>query len=172
MSEQEKPGGEKPDREYTKWDNRARDAMPIEDIHHIITNNETCVFTRLRGDGHPVSAVVGGGLMDGEIYTSTNLFRAAYKNVQRDDRVSVVFDIPDRGSVTVIGRADIVEDMAMVKRFFELVGPRAWMVRAGKLSLDQYMAMAFTPNRRLFHITVEKFLTSDMRTLIVPPKVG
>jgi len=155
-------------KELSAWDNRPRDSMPMADMLYVIENNETCVFTRLRSDGHPIGAVVGGGLMDGEIYTSTNLFRAAYKNVQRDNRVSAIFDIPDMASVTVIGRAEIVDDMAKVRRFFELIGPRSWSVRRGSLTMEDYMKLAFTPNRRLFHIVPEKFIASDQRNLVPP----
>jgi len=152
--------------ELSKWDNRPRDSMSMEDMLYVIDNNRTCVFNRLRSDGHPIGAVVGGGLIDRGIYVSTNLFRAAYKNVLRDNRVSVVFDIPDMASVTVIGRAEIVDDMALVKRFFELRGLHAWQVSSGRMTMDAYMRLAFTPNRRLFRILPEKFFSSDMRTLI------
>lgn len=152
--------------EAAAWDNRPRDAMPLADIHHIIANNETCVLTRLRKDGHPIGAVVGGGLLDGEIYTCTNLFRAALRAVQRDERVCAVFDIPHIGSVSVIGRAEVIDDHDTMARFFAMRSHRAWVVRHGKVTPEEYIAMAFTPNRRLLRIVPDKYVTSDQRTLV------
>ena len=151
--------------EHTSWDNRPRDAMTRAAMLHVIDNASTCVFVRLRGDGHPIGAVVGGGVLDGEIYTITNLFRAAYKNVLRDARCCAVFDQPEVASVTVIGRGEIVDDPVKVEAFFRSRASRMWLVREGKLSIDEFMALASTPNRRLVHIVPERFFSSDLRTL-------
>ena len=49
-----------------------------EQMMEIVAKAPTCVFIRLRSDGHPVGAVVAAEVMDGQIYACTNLFRAAY----------------------------------------------------------------------------------------------
>lgn len=152
--------------EQSGWDNRRRDAMSLADMLDVIDNADTCVFIRLRGDGHPVGAVVGHAVLDGEIYTMTNLFRAAYKNVQRDNRVCAVFDRPEIASVTVIGHGEIVADQAKIDRFFTERAPRSWLVRSGHMTVPEFLNVANTPNRRLIHIHPEKFFSSDMRTLL------
>ncbi|MBV9659646.1 MAG: pyridoxamine 5'-phosphate oxidase family protein [Acidimicrobiales bacterium] len=152
--------------EHSSWDNRPRDEMSHEAMLEVIDGATTCVFIRLRGDGHPIGAVVGGGVIDGEIYTLTNLFRAAYRNVQHDDRCSAVFDQPQVASVTVIGRAEIVDDPAVLERFFRSRAPKSWLVTSGKLTEEEFLELAWTPNRRLFHIIPEKFFSSDQRTLL------
>ena len=152
--------------ERSAWDNRSRDEMSHDEMLEIIDNAHTTVFIRLRGDGHPVGAVVGSGVIDGEIYTVTNLFRAAYKNVQRDARCCAVFDIPDVASVTVIGRAEIVDDPQLIGRLFRMRAPRSALVSKGELTVDGFLALANTPNRRLFRIVPERFFSSDQRTLV------
>jgi general stress protein 26 len=152
--------------EYSGWDNRARDAMSLPEMLDVIDNADTCVFVRLRGDGHPVGAVVGHAVLDGQIYTLTNLFRAAYRSVQRDDRVCAVFDRPQIASVTVIGRSEIIDDPAMVDRFFTSRAPRSWLVQTGKMTVDEFLGVANTSNRRLIRIHPEKFFSSDQRTLM------
>jgi hypothetical protein len=152
--------------ERSSWDNRPRDAMSHDEMIEIIADARTAVFVRLRGDGHPVGAVVGSAVVDGEIYTITNLFRAAYKNVQRDARCCAVFDIPDVASVTVIGHAEIVEDPRMLQRVFESRASRNALVKRGQLTEEDFMALANTPNRRLFRIVPERFFSSDQRTLL------
>jgi hypothetical protein len=151
--------------EYTTWDNRRRDQMSREDIFDIITHADTCVFTHLRSDGQPISAVVGGTAIDGEIYTLTSVLRLAHNRITRDPRCSVVFDIAPVGSVTVIGRAEIVDDPETMQRFFDALSPTRKMVERGDITADDFTRLAYTPNRRLFHIIPDKFVTTDLRTL-------
>jgi general stress protein 26 len=135
------------------------------EVLDVIEKAATCVFIRLRGDGHPIGAVVGHNVMDGEIYTITNLLRAAYRNVQQDDRVCAVFDIPGTASVTVIGRGEIVSDPDTLQRFYSKHAEGHYMVKSGRVTEEGYLALAFTPNRRLVHIVPEKIFSTDLRTL-------
>jgi len=147
-------------------DRRSFHQMTPEQMMVVVANATTTVFTRLRRDGHPVSAVVGSEVMDGEIYTCSNVFRIAYRNVVRDPRCCVAFDIPYVASVSVIGRAEIIDDLAMVRRFFDAHAPKAPLVVNDGLNVEDYIAVSFTPNRRLFRIIPETMFGSDMRTLL------
>jgi hypothetical protein len=109
--------------------------------------------------------VVGHNVLDGEIYTITNLYRAAYKNVLRDARVCAVFDKPGVASVTVIGRGEIVDDPDTLERFYRKHALGHYMVTSGRVTEDQYLELAFTPNRRLVHIVPEKIFSQDLRKL-------
>jgi hypothetical protein len=156
--------------EHSPYDNRPRDRMSHDEMMSLIERAVTTVFVRLRKDGHPVGAVVASRVMDGEVYTCTNLFRAAYWNILNDDRCSVVFNHPD-ASVTIIGRAEIVDDPDMVERFFQRPQARNTPVHGGKVSNEQFLEWATSPNRRLFHIVPEKFFSTDMRALSSPEEV-
>jgi hypothetical protein len=151
--------------EYTSWDNRRRDEMPRDEMFWLIENADTCVFTHLRKDGQPVSAVVGGTAVDGEIYTLTSVLRLAYKRVLNDPRCSVIFDLAPVGSVTAIGRAEIVDDREIMDKFFAKLSPTRKMVHNGEITADDFTRLANTPNRRLFHIIPEAFFATDLRTL-------
>ncbi|HVX20558.1 MAG TPA: pyridoxamine 5'-phosphate oxidase family protein [Acidimicrobiales bacterium] len=151
--------------EYTSWDNRRRDVMSRETMFEIIENADTCVFTHLRKDGAPVSAVVGGTAVDGEVYTLTSVLRLAYTRIQHDPRCSVIFDIAPIGSVTIMGRAEVVDDPVIMDKFFEALSPTRKMVRAGHISADDFTRLANTPNRRLFHVIPERWFATDLRTL-------
>ena len=99
------------------------------------------------------------------IYTATNLYRAAYWNIERDPRCSVVFDNHPVASVTVIGRGEIIDDPVMVERFFAVDVENNPLVRQGRVTVEQFAEWAESSNRRLFHIVPERFFSSDMRTL-------
>jgi hypothetical protein len=146
------------------WD-RAEHPVDPDEVLDVIQRATTCVFIRLRQDGHPVGAVVGHNVLDGQIYTITNVLRAAYRAVQRDDRVCAVFDLPAVASVTVIGRGEIVDDRDILERFYRKHAQGHYMVTSGRTTEDEYLRLAFTPNRRLVHLTPEKIFSSDLRKL-------
>lgn len=147
-------------------DRRSFHQMTDEQMMEIVVDATTAVFTRLRRDGHPVSAVVSHEVIDGVIYTCSNVFRVAYRNIVRDPRCCVAFDIPYVASVSVIGHAEIIDDLAMVRRFFDAHAPKAPLVVNDGLSIEEYIAVSFTPNRRLFRIVPERMFGSNMRTLL------
>jgi hypothetical protein len=151
--------------EYTTWDNRSRKEMSREAMFDIIQNADTCVFTHLRTDGHPVSAVVGGTAIDGEIYTLTSVLRLAHRRILNDPRCSVVFDISPIGSVTIIGRAEVIDDPEVMRKFFDALSPTRKMVKAGEISVENFTRLANTPNRRLFHVIPEQWFATDLRTV-------
>jgi hypothetical protein len=151
--------------EYSAWDTIRGMQLAPDEVMGFIAAAPTCVFIRLRKDGHPVGAVVGHRVIDGEIYTSTNTFRAAHAAILRDPRCTVVFDNPGLGVVTVIGRGEIVDDPAFIKESYEHRSPNHWLVTSGRMSAKDYVAMGATPNRRMIHVHPEKFLTHDLRKL-------
>lgn len=149
----------------TGWDSLEGFAFDADRILDFIASAPTCVFIRLRADGHPVGTVVGHRVIDGQIYTSTNVFRAAYKSILRDPRCSAVFDNPGQGMVTVIGRAEIVDDPEFIRRSYRGRGERHYLVTSGRMTAEEYERNACTPNRRLIHVIPEKFISHDMSKL-------
>jgi hypothetical protein len=147
------------------WDKPDAHTVDDDKLLETIETSPTCVFIRLRRDGHPVGAVVGHNVLDGEIYTITNVFRIAYKNVQRDDRVCAVFDNPGVTSVTVIGRGELIDDPETLTRFYRKHAQGHYMVTSGRTTEDEYLRLAFTPNRRLVHIIPERIFSQDLRKL-------
>jgi general stress protein 26 len=146
------------------WD-RAEAPVDPDEILDVVQRAKTCVFVRLRRDGHPVGAVVGHNVLDGEIYTITNVLRAAYRSVLRDSRVCAVFDVPGEASVTVVGRGEVVEDPDVLGRFYHKHARGHYMVTSGRVTEDQYLELAFTPQRRLVHIIPETVFSTDLRAL-------
>ena len=154
--------------EVQGWDSREKNQqfeMTREQMLGIIDDAHTCVFVRHTKDGRPVGFVVGGAAVDGEIYTVTNVLRLAIPAVKADPRCSVVFDVPGVGSVTIIGRAEVVEDHAVIRRWFEYMSTKASLVKAGRFTPEEWMERAYTPNRRLFHIIPEQWVGSDLLAL-------
>jgi hypothetical protein len=154
--------------EVQGWDSREKNKqfeMTRAQMLDIIDEAHTCVFVRHTKDGRPVGFVVGGAAVDGEIYTVTNVLRLAIPAIEADPRCSVVFDVPGVGSVTIIGRAEVVEDHDVIRKWFEYMSAKASLVKAGRFTPDEWMERAYTPNRRLFHIIPEKWVGSDLLAL-------
>ena len=150
----------------TEWDTPYGYGFPDDEVLEFIRTCPTCVIVRTRKDGHPVGYVVGHGVIDGEIYTITNTFRATHRELLRDPRCSAVFDNHKIGSVTVIGRAEIVdEDQAILRRIQEDKLERTPLVSEGMMSREKFLELAVTANRRLVHIIPEKFSSLDLRRL-------
>ena len=150
------------------WDNLAGTEILPDDILPFIESCEdkTCVLIRTRKDGHPIGAVVGYGVQDGEIYLVTDLYRAAHSALRRDPRCSAVFDDPQRGSVTVIARAELIDDLDFIRQFFwDRSALSAQLRTGGQMTAEEFFNMSFTPNRRLIHIIPEKYITIDLTKL-------
>ncbi len=148
------------------WDNLAGTEFLPDEILPFIQSCKTCVLVRTRKDGHPVGAVVGFDVRDGEIYLITDVYRAAHSALRRDPRCSAVFDDPARGSVTVIGRGDLVDNQDFLRQFFwDRAAWSAELRTGGRMTAEEFFEMSFTPNRRLIHITPEKYITINLERL-------
>jgi uncharacterized pyridoxamine 5'-phosphate oxidase family protein len=150
---------------HTEWDTPYGYGFSDDEMLDFIESAPTCVIIRNRQDGHPVGYVVGHHVMDGKIYTSTNTFRSTYKALNRDPRCTAVFDNHEIGTASVIGRAEISNDRALVERFFDEKGRQNELVVQGEMSFEDFKKMAFTPNRRLVEIVPEKIISLDLRKL-------
>lgn len=149
----------------SSWDKPGdRVAVDDDEVLQIIERASTCVFVRSRRDGHPMGVVVGFGVLDGEVYTVTNVHRAAYRSLLRDPRCSAVFDVPGVASVTLVGRGEIVDDRATLDAFYAS-RPTSSMVTSGRLTQEQWLRLAYTENRRLVRIIPEKVISADLRKL-------
>jgi general stress protein 26 len=150
---------------HTEWDTPYTYGYNEEELLAAVAASPSCVFIRNRKDGHPIGAVVGFRVVDGEIYTITNTFRDGYRAVLRDPRVCVVFDNPGVGGITVIGRAEVVDDPDFIERAYRQGAENHYFVTSGRQTVEQYIRMAVTPNRRLLHIVREKVLSLDLLRL-------
>ena len=148
-----------------EWDIPYTYGFRDDELIAAIRSSSTCVFIRNRSDGHPVGAVVGFRVIGDEIYTITNVLRAGYRSVRRDPRVCVVFDNPGHGAITIIGRAEIVEDMEFIRNAYRQGAAEHYLVKQGRLTTEQYLEMALTQNRRLLHIVQEKVFSLDLSKL-------
>jgi len=138
------------------------DAAAVEDF---LATSSHCFWARLAKDGRPIGTYGGCAYHDGELYLVSNVFRKAYAAIKRDPRITVVLSKHDIGQVTIIGRAEPIDDYEMVRRFFLRYAPKNSIVKSGQWTVDEFMAIACTRNRRLIRVVRDRVLSLDMSKL-------
>ena len=134
-------------------------------VEEFIASSTHCFMARLRRDGHPVGVYNACSHENGETYVITNVFREAYTAIKRDPRITVVFAKHDIGEVTIIGRGEIIDDYDLVRSFFSRRAPENARVASGEWTVEQFMKMACSKNRRLIRVIREKVFSLDMAKL-------
>jgi uncharacterized pyridoxamine 5'-phosphate oxidase family protein len=153
--------------EATSWDHHSADAYGFDPdaLEEFIATSTHCFMARLRKDGHPVGAYYGCAYDEGDIYVVSNVFRKAYEAIKRDDRITVVFAKHNIGEVSIIGRGEIIDDYELVRKFFLKMAPNNFRVVSGDWTVDQFMKMACTKNRRLIKVHRERVFSAEMAKL-------
>lgn len=86
-------------------------------VRDFLEDNHTAVQTTLRRDGSPHVAVIGVGLVDGKLWSSSTQTRVRTKHLRRDPRSTLcVLDVRERQrwlglecTVTILDGPDAVE---------------------------------------------------------------
>jgi uncharacterized pyridoxamine 5'-phosphate oxidase family protein len=153
--------------EETAWDNSSAGQYGFDPdaLEAFIATSDYCFMARLRRDGHPVGVYNACSHENGETYVISNVFRQAYSAIKHDPRITVVFSKHNLGEVTIIGRGELVDDYELVHSFFLRRAHQNARVESGEWTVDQFMQMACSKNRRLIRVVREKVFSLDMAKL-------
>lgn len=132
-----------------------------DEIAALIKDANGCVVTWTRRDGHPAAAYVTHVVIDGEIYVTSRERRSKNVALRRDPRTAVVFEIPGRGGVTVLGRAEFSEEPAMRQRVMNAMADRAKYQGAAR---ETFIRNLDSPGRVVIRIVPERYASRNERT--------
>lgn len=127
----------------------------------LINDAHGCVVTWTRRDGHPAAAYVTHVLVDGEVYITSREGRAKNVALRRDPRTAVVFEVPGRGGVTVLGRAEFSDDPGLRRRIMNAMADRAKYQGAAR---ETFIRNLDSPGRVVIRIVPEKYASRNERT--------
>jgi hypothetical protein len=134
-----------------------------DEIAGLITDAHGCVVTWTRRDGHPAAAYVTQVVVDGEVYITSRERRAKNVALRRDRRTAVVFEVPGRGGVTVLGRAEFSDDPVMRRRVMNAMADRAKYQGAAR---ETFIRNLDSPGRVVIRIVPEKYASRNERTAL------
>jgi Pyridoxamine 5'-phosphate oxidase len=141
------------------------DANPYEltrdEIAALVRDAHGCVLTWTRRDGHPAAAYVTHVTVDGDIYVTSREGRSKNVALRRDSRTAVVFEIPGRGGVTILGRAEFCDDPALRVRVFEAMADKTAMDGAARATFIRNLA---SPGRVVIRLIAEKYASRNERS--------
>lgn len=132
-----------------------------DEIAALIKDANGCVVTWTRRDGHPAAAYVTHVVIDSEIYVTSRERRSKNVALRRDPRTAVVFEIPGRGGVTVLGRAEFSEEPAMRQRVMNAMADRAKYQGAAR---ETFIRNLDSPGRVVIRIVPERYASRNERT--------
>jgi hypothetical protein len=131
-----------------------------DEIAGVVRDALGCVVTWTTRDGHPGAAYVVHVMVDDEIYLCSREGRSKNVALRRDPRTAVVFSVPGRGGVTIIGRAEFTDDPAMRQRVFDGMADRAKLTGAARETFIRNLA---SPGRVVFRIAAERYASRNER---------
>jgi hypothetical protein len=132
-----------------------------DEIAGVVGDAHGCVITWTARDGHPGAAYLVHVLVDGEIYICSREGRSKNVALRRDPRTAVVFSVPGRGGVTIIGRAEFTDDPAVRQRVFDGMADRAKLTGAAR---ETFLRNLGSPGRMVFRIAPERYASRNERT--------
>jgi hypothetical protein len=131
-----------------------------DEIAAVVRDANGCVITWTTRDGHPGAAQVGHVVVDGQIYVSSREGRSKNVALRRDPRTAVVFEVPGRGGVTIIGRVEFIDDPALRGRVFEAIGDLTKLTGAPRETFVRNLA---SPGRVVLRIVAERYASRNER---------
>ena len=127
-----------------------------EETAQVITEAGGGTVTWLRRDGHPTAAYVQIEVVDGQIYTTSTNDRGKNKAWRRDPRTAWVFDVPNKGGVTAIGRVVFEEDPALKMRVYNAQADMGHLT--GK-KREKFIGHINTRGHEVVRLVVDKYVT-------------
>ena len=95
--------------------------LTSEEAWALVTNAHTGIFVTLRSDGTPIALPMWFVVLDGAIYVHTPRRSKKVARIRRNPRASFLVEEGERWAelraVHLTGRAEIVEDAAVLERF-------------------------------------------------------
>jgi len=140
------------------WESLNAFRMSDTDAWRTIDAAPGCVVTWTRRDGHPIGVWVTHAVLDGALWLTTTVGRPKTTAWMRDPRMSAVFGVPGKGSVTVVGRVVLREDRPAQRRFLEAIRDRLAIPAASR---ESWMTHMDSDGRLVGPVTVEKLITFD-----------
>ena len=131
-----------------------------DEITSLIDEANGCVVSWNRRDGHPAAAYVGHVVLDGAIYVTSREGRSKNVALRRDPRTAVVFEIPGRGGVTIIGRVEFSDDPALRRRVMEGIADRARLKAEAR---ETFIRNLDSPGRVVLRIVPERYASRNER---------
>ena len=137
-------------------ENLALFRLTEEETAQVIKEAGGGTVTWLRRDGHPTGAYVQIEVVDGQIYTTSTNDRGKNKAWRRDPRTAWVFDVPNKGGVTAIGRVVFEEDPAVKMRVYNT---QADMGHLTGQKREKFLGHINTRGREVMPLVVDKYVT-------------
>ncbi len=141
-----------------KWESLDIFRMSDETAHAVIADAPGCAASWVKKDGHPLSVWISHAVLDGDIYVTTTENRPKTVAWKKDPRTSLVFAIPGRGAVTVVGSVALVDDTKLRRRFLENL--------VGKMGLEgsareNWLKAMDTDGRLVGKVEIDRLITFD-----------
>jgi hypothetical protein len=140
------------------WEDLNAFRMSDADAWRTVEAAPGCAVTWARRDGHTLAVWVTHAVLDGTLWLTTTVGRPKTAAWLRDPRLSAVFGVPGRGSVTVVGRIALREDRGAQRRVLEAIRDRLDIAAASR---ESWMAAMDSDGRLVGPVTVEKLITFD-----------
>jgi len=131
-----------------------------DEITALINDTTGCVVTWTRRDGGPGAAYVAHVVIDGEIYVTSREGRSKNVALRRDPRTAVVFAIPGRGGVTIIGRVEFSKDPDVRRRVMAAIGDYSKLKGAAR---ETFIRNLDSPGRVVLRIVPERYASRSER---------
>ncbi|HJP40954.1 MAG TPA: pyridoxamine 5'-phosphate oxidase family protein [Dehalococcoidia bacterium] len=145
------------------WENLNLFRLTEEESWEVIAEASGATVAWNRTDGHPIGVWVSHVIMDDDLYITTTKNRAKTRELATDPRISITCDAGGKGSVTILGTIELIDDRAMTTRFLETLADKGSMPPGE--GRDFWMKRMNSAGRVVGKITPNKFITFDPRKL-------
>lgn len=144
------------------WEDLNPFRMDQATIDEVMREATGCTVTYVRKDGQPIGVWVSHAFLDGVLYVTTTGNRGKTSAWRRDPRMSATFEVGPKGSVTAIGRVELIDDPELRHRFLSALADRSGLTGEQRELWFKHMD---TEGRLTGRVTVEKYVTFDPRKL-------
>ncbi|MCC6381247.1 MAG: pyridoxamine 5'-phosphate oxidase family protein [Dehalococcoidia bacterium] len=151
--------------------------MDDEKAQQLIASNILGVFSWVTAKNEPVTAMLDYVMMDGQIHVTSTSNRAKYKAWSRNPAFcACVFNWQnDQESVNLRGKAEIIHDHALLRRFIRGLMANRMRVKPEEVPDDAFEAnfRSFdAPDRAVIRLHVEKVVSYDGAKLRAAEREG
>lgn len=138
------------------WEDLTPFRMTPEEIDTVIQEASGCVVTWARKDGHPMGVFVWHVPMkEGIVLASTNN-RPKTGAWRRDPRTTVIFEVENKGAVSIVGRVEHLPGRDLVHRWCAGLADRKGYTGGER---ERWMFHMDTEDREAFRLVPEKYIT-------------
>ena len=140
--------------------------MSQADIQDLLRNGKVLYLTHLTKEGWPMVTPMFYCMLGDDLYTTTVKGRIKEIAYRRDNRMSASLSREDislttEQALTIKGRAEIVEDDAIVRRAVQGYVDKYWS-GFSKQEQDRYFNTLYTKDRVAIRLVAEKIISWDV----------